>query len=73
MTTSKPHPFYSSTAGMLANVLDEAWRELVDSHDPRVLNQTLTRDQVATRIMQSALLGERNPIKLKAEAMVRAA
>ena len=73
MTTNKPFAFYSSTAGMLANVLDEAWREMVDSRDPRVLSRTLTRDQVATRIMQSALLGERNPARLKTEAMARAA
>jgi hypothetical protein len=69
MTTSKPFVFYSSTAEMLANVLDDAWRELIDNRDPRVLNRSLTRDQVAARIMQSALLGERNPIRLKAEAM----
>jgi len=50
---------------MLCQVLDEAWREL----EPQVRGKQLTREEVAQRIMQSALLGERNPARLKADAM----
>ncbi len=46
---------------MLCQVLDEAWREL----EPQVRGKKLTREQVAQRIMQSALLGERNPANSK--------
>ena len=56
---------------MLSGVLDDAWLELVNNHDPRVLERTLTRDHVAKRIMQSALLGERSPSRLKVEAMAK--
>ena len=69
MTTSKSFSFYPATAGMLATVLDEAWQELVSSRDPRVLDHSLTRDQLASRIRLSALLGERNPSRLKSDAL----
>ena len=49
--------FRQPVLGMLCQVLDEAWREL----EPHVRGGKLTREQVAQRIMQSALLGERNP------------
>ena len=72
MTMSKSSfEFYSSTAGMLAGVLNDAWQELVDSRDPRVLDHTLTREQIASRIRLSALLGERNPTRLKADALTK--
>jgi hypothetical protein len=58
-----------AVAGMLSRILEEAWRDLVDCQDPRVLARTLTRDDVARRIMQSALLGERDPVRLKDYAM----
>ena len=57
--------FTNTVLGMLSRVLDEAWRDL----DPHVRGRKLTREQVAQRIMQSALLGERNPSRLKADAM----
>ncbi len=67
-------PFYYGprVVGMLSGVLDDAWRELVDNRDPRVLDRSLTRDHVAKRIMQSAMLGERSRNRLKAEAMAKA-
>jgi hypothetical protein len=34
-----------------------------------VLDGTLTRDDIGKRIMDSALLGERNPSRLRVEAM----
>lgn len=73
MTMPKTFDFYSSTAGMLASVLDDAWQELVNSRDPRVLDQTLTREQIASRIRLSALLGERNPARLKSDALSKGA
>ena len=73
MTTSKTFDFYPATAGMLAAVLDEAWEELVSSRDPRVLDHSLTRDQIASRIRLSALLGERNPSRLKSDALSKRA
>ncbi len=74
MTMSKSSfEFYASTNGMLASVLNDAWQELVDSRDPRVLDHTLTREQIADRIRLSALLGERNPTRLKADALTKGA
>jgi hypothetical protein len=55
-----------AVVGMLSRVLDEAWKDL--AQDERVLTNELTREQVAKRIMNSALLGERNPARLKAAA-----
>ena len=66
-------PLRPTVVGMLSGVLDDAWRELVSNRDPRVLDRTLTREHVAKRIMQSAMLGERSPNRLKAEAMAKAA
>ena len=71
MTMPKSFEFYSSTSGMLDSVLDDAWQEMVSSSDPRVLDKTLTREQVAKRIKLSALLGERNPARLKYDAMTK--
>jgi hypothetical protein len=65
-------PFYGpSVVALLNRVLEEAWCELVNNHDPRVLNRTLSRDDVAKRIMESALLGQRDPSRLKFEAMAK--
>jgi hypothetical protein len=50
-------------------VLNDAWRELVNNRDQRVLNRTLTRDLLATRIMDMVLLGESDPARLKRVAM----
>ncbi|MDP9138586.1 MAG: hypothetical protein M3N38_10495 [Pseudomonadota bacterium] len=72
-TASKSFNFYPATAGMLAAVLDEAWQELVDRRDPRVLDQSLTREHIASRIRLSALLGERNPSRLKSDALSKSA
>ncbi len=57
--------FTHAVFGMLGQVLDEASRDL----DPHVRGGKLTREQVAQRITQSALLGEINPARLKADAM----
>jgi hypothetical protein len=57
--------FTHTVRGMLSRVLDDAWRDL----DPKVRGGKLTREQVAQQIMQSALLGERNSSRLKADAM----
>jgi hypothetical protein len=57
--------FTHTVRGMLSRVLDDAWRDL----DPHVRGGKLTREQVAQRIMQSALLGERDPSRLKDDAM----
>ena len=56
---------------MLDSVLDDAWQEMVSKSDPRVLDKTLTREQVAERIKLSALLGERNWARLKYDAMAK--
>ena len=64
---SPVHP--SSDRGLsaytLACILNDAWRELVNERDPRVLDRTLTRPQVARRISRSAARGERNRDTLK--------
>jgi hypothetical protein len=49
----------------MALILNEAWRELVNERDPRVMDKTLTRAEVARRISRSARHGERNPSRLK--------
>ncbi len=72
MIENVPIHYGPTVVGMLSGVLDDAWRELVNNRDPRVLDRTLTREQVAKRIMQSAMLGERSPNRLKAEAMAKA-
>jgi hypothetical protein len=67
-------PYYGpNVVALLNRVLDEAWCELVDNHDPRVLNHSLSRDDVAKRILESALLGQRDPGRLKFEAMAKTA
>jgi hypothetical protein len=66
-----PRHYGPTVVGLLSSALDSAWRQLVDNRDPRVLDRTLTRDVVAKRIVQSALLGERNPNRLIAEAMAK--
>jgi hypothetical protein len=52
----------------LGCILNDAWRELVNDRDPRVLARTLTRPELARRIARGAAHGERNPEKLKAVA-----
>ena len=71
MINHAPSHYGPTVVRMLTDVLDDAWRELVNNRDARVLKQTLTRNNVAKRIMQSALLGERSPIRLKAEAIAQ--
>ena len=53
---------------ILAGVLNDAWRELVNDRDPRILDKTLTRPELARRIMHIVRRGERNIEKLKAGA-----
>jgi hypothetical protein len=52
----------------LACILNDAWRELVNERDPRILAKTLTRAELARRIARMAAGGERNPERLKAAA-----
>ena len=73
MIKNVPTYYSPSVVAMLTGVLDEAWRELVNNHDLRVLDRTLNCDGVAKRILESALLGERSPSRLKVEAMAKTA
>jgi hypothetical protein len=59
--------------GALTRVLNDSWRELVNNRDQRVLNRTLTRDLLATRIIDMVLLGENDPAKLQMAATAQAA
>jgi Family of unknown function (DUF6522) len=46
-------------------VRNNAWRDPVNNCDQRVSDSTVTREKVARRNMQSAMLEERNAPKLK--------
>ena len=56
------------TPYILAGVLNDAWRELVNDRDPQILDKTLTRPELARRIMHIVRRGERNVETLKAGA-----
>ena len=56
------------SASTLAGVLNDAWRELVNERDPRVIGRTLTRPALARRIMQIVRRGERDLDRLKQDA-----
>ncbi len=62
---------YPSTLGMLGHVIDDVWRELLDTRDMRVIDGTLTRDYVARRIIEGVMLGERDPASLKERGMAK--
>jgi hypothetical protein len=72
MIKDVPSYFGPTVVRMLTDVLDDAWQELVKNRDPRVVDGTLTRDHVAKRILESAMLGGRSPSRLKVEAMAKA-
>ncbi len=72
MIKDVPSYFGRTVVRMLTGVLDDAWQELVNNRDPRVVDGTLTRDHVAKRILESAMLGGRSPSRLKVEAMAKA-
>jgi hypothetical protein len=52
------------TLALCGKVLEETWKELVDSYDLRVSCGISTREDVARRIIRSALEGERDPARL---------
>lgn len=60
------------SAYALACILNDVWRELVNERNPRVLDKSLTRPQMARRIKERARRGECNVQRLKEEAKASA-